>query len=188
MARPPALRSDGQHPVVQPVPSGPAAFHAVFLLREPRVCTTRLWRKPRPSDRSRRTHRDLPNITARRATTWRKACCSLTRSRSARRSHRPIRGSSPVCGATGRTSGTCGPTARTSSTSSQDARDQVLTVGVQWLELLADVAVARQHFAEVPSTNHAPGIVAEGYEGALGSPARERAVDALDQLLARLRS
>ena len=70
----------------------------------------------------------------------------------------------------------------------EDARDRVLAVGVPWLERLADVAVARQHFAEVPSTNHAPGIVAEGYEGALGSPARERAVDALDELLARLRA
>jgi len=38
------------------------------------------------------------------------------------------------------------------------------------------------------STNHAPGIVAEGYEGALGSPARHRAVTALDDLLARLSS
>jgi len=70
----------------------------------------------------------------------------------------------------------------------RDARDRVLAVGVPWLERLADVAVARQHFAEVSSTNHAPGIVAEGYEGALGSPARDRAVDALDELLARLRA
>ena len=70
----------------------------------------------------------------------------------------------------------------------QDARDRVMTIGVQWLERLADVTVARHHFAEVPSTNHAPGIVAEGYQGALGSPARERAVDALEELLARLRA
>jgi hypothetical protein len=69
----------------------------------------------------------------------------------------------------------------------RDARDRVMTVGVPWLERLADLDVARRHFAEVRSTNHAPGIVAEGYEGALGSPARERAVDALDELLARLR-
>jgi Domain of unknown function (DUF4304) len=69
-----------------------------------------------------------------------------------------------------------------------DARDRVLTIGVPWLERLADVTVARHHFAEVASTNHVPGIVAEGYQGALGSPARVRAVDALDELLARLRA
>jgi len=50
----------------------------------------------------------------------------------------------------------------------QDARDRVLTVGVQWLERLSDVAVARQHFAELPSTNHAPGIVTEGSGGRFG--------------------
>ena len=70
----------------------------------------------------------------------------------------------------------------------EDARNIVLAVGVPWLERLADVADARQHFAEAPSTNHARGIVAEGYEGALGSPARGRAVDALDELIARLRA
>ena len=64
-----------------------------------------------------------------------------------------------------------------------DAFEQVVHVGMPWLERLADLREARRTFLEVPNRNHAPGIVAEGYEGALGSPARQRAVAALDQLL-----
>ena len=107
-------------------------------------------------------HRGRQSIIARRVSTWRRASHSPPRSRSDPRSRHLIHGSSPVYGVTDRTSGTCGPTVANLDEVVEDARDRVLAVGVPWLERLADVAVARQHFAEVPSTNHAPGIVAEG--------------------------
>lgn len=68
----------------------------------------------------------------------------------------------------------------------EDARGRVLAVGVPWMDDLSDLHEARRRFLEAPGTVHAPGIVAEGYEGTLGSPARQRAVAALDDLLARL--
>jgi len=64
-----------------------------------------------------------------------------------------------------------------------DARDQVVTTGLPWLDRLADLAEARRKFLEDESTNHAPGIVAEHYGGALGSPARWHAVGALSVAL-----
>jgi hypothetical protein len=60
-----------------------------------------------------------------------------------------------------------------------DARDQIVAIGLPWLERLSDLTEARRAFLEDPSTSHAPGIVAEGFGGAIGSPARWRAVGAL---------
>jgi hypothetical protein len=60
-----------------------------------------------------------------------------------------------------------------------DARDRVVTIGLAWLERLSDLGEARRAFLEDASTDHERGIVAEGFGGALGSPARMHAVGAL---------
>jgi hypothetical protein len=60
-----------------------------------------------------------------------------------------------------------------------DARDQIVSTGLPWLERLSDLSEARRAFLEDPSTRHARGIVAEGFGGAIGSPARWLAVGAL---------
>jgi hypothetical protein len=64
-----------------------------------------------------------------------------------------------------------------------DARDRVLSVGIPWLDRLSDPREARRAFLEDESTNSADGIVAEGYLGAIGSPARWHAVAALSLAL-----
>jgi hypothetical protein len=60
-----------------------------------------------------------------------------------------------------------------------DTRDRVVTIGLPWLERLSDLSEARRAILEDPETNHARGIVAEGYGGAIGSPARWHAFGAL---------
>jgi hypothetical protein len=60
-----------------------------------------------------------------------------------------------------------------------DARDRIVAIGLPWLERLSDLGEARRAFLEDPSTNHTRGIVAEGFGGAIGSPARWLAVGAL---------
>lgn len=64
-----------------------------------------------------------------------------------------------------------------------DARDRVVMIGLPWLERLSDLIEARRAFLEDPSTNHTRGIVAEGFGGAIGSPARLQAVGALSVAL-----
>ena len=64
-----------------------------------------------------------------------------------------------------------------------DARDRVVTIGFPWLERLSDLREARRAFLEDADTDHERGIVAEGYGGALGSPARMHAVGALSLAL-----
>jgi hypothetical protein len=64
-----------------------------------------------------------------------------------------------------------------------DARDRILSVGVPWLERLADVREARRAFAEDPGTSLAFGLGGEDYGGSLGSPARFYAVEALSTLI-----
>jgi len=60
-----------------------------------------------------------------------------------------------------------------------DAREQILAIGLPWLDRLSDLNEARRAFLEDEETDHSPGIVAEGYSGALGSPARWHAIAAL---------
>jgi len=67
-----------------------------------------------------------------------------------------------------------------------DARDRVLEIGLPWLERLSDLREARRSFREDASTNSAPGIVAEDYGGALGSPRRWQAIGALSIALGDL--
>ena len=63
-----------------------------------------------------------------------------------------------------------------------DATAQVLRVGLPWLERMSDPDEALRAFEGRRGTTHAPGIVAEDYGGALGSPARRRAAEALKGL------
>lgn len=64
-----------------------------------------------------------------------------------------------------------------------DAIEQVVRIGVPWLDRLSDLPEALRTFREEPNTSHAPGIVAEGYAGAPGSPARMLAIEALSRLV-----
>jgi hypothetical protein len=64
-----------------------------------------------------------------------------------------------------------------------DARDQILSVGIPWLERLSDLSEARRHFREVANSYQRPGIVAEQYGGTLGSPNRLHKIGALSAAL-----
>jgi hypothetical protein len=58
-----------------------------------------------------------------------------------------------------------------------DARDRILQEGIPWLERLSDLREARRAFAEDPGHGD------EDYCGALGSPARHYAAEALSTLI-----
>jgi uncharacterized protein DUF4304 len=64
-----------------------------------------------------------------------------------------------------------------------DARDRIVEDGLPWLERLSNLRAAHRTFLEVEETNLAPGIGSEGYGGALGSPNRREAVEALSAAL-----
>lgn len=64
-----------------------------------------------------------------------------------------------------------------------DALERILGVGIPWLDRLSDLAEARRHFEAVEDSEQAPGIVAEHYGGAMGSPARWHAIGALSAAL-----
>jgi hypothetical protein len=68
-----------------------------------------------------------------------------------------------------------------------DARDRVVETGLPWLERLSDLREARRAFREDADTNHAPGIVAEKFGGALGSPRRWQSIGALSIALGDVR-
>jgi hypothetical protein len=65
----------------------------------------------------------------------------------------------------------------------RDARERILEVGIPWLDLLSDLREARRHFEFVESSGLAPGIGDEDYGGAIGSPNRFEAVEALSMAL-----
>jgi hypothetical protein len=64
-----------------------------------------------------------------------------------------------------------------------DARDRILDVGIPWLEALSDLREARRRFQAVESSGLAPGIGDEDYGGAIGSPNRVAAVEAISTAL-----
>jgi hypothetical protein len=64
-----------------------------------------------------------------------------------------------------------------------DARDQILSVGLPWLERLADLREARRAFAEDPGTSIAFGLGGEHYGGSLDSANRFYSIEALSTLI-----
>ncbi len=64
-----------------------------------------------------------------------------------------------------------------------DAGEQILRVGIPWLEQLADLPEARRRFQEVISVDAGPDRPSEDYGGGLGSPNRWLAIGALSVAL-----